>query len=255
VVLGIIYLNIRNLVPSSNLVDVSPLLRDIILHVGYLIPFVDGSQWIERVFWTLSIEFQYYLFLALTIPLMFSPMNILNHFFVLLLLLLSFSFSNNTFHLFPFRSSYFGLGIVFAFYLTNKIYFIFYLIYTVLLSVVVFFSQGILDLLIAFFTLLLIYFFRDFNPKIGDFLGQISYSLYLTHALVGLAFINLMSTRGTSPVGKFAVESIALIITLVFAYYFWKFIEKPSKYSQKSLKLITQENRLNYETLLVKYCS
>lgn len=235
VVLGIIYLNVRNLVPSSNPIDVSPSLRDIFLHVGYLIPFVEGAQWIERVFWTLSIEFQYYLFLALTIPLMLSPKKILNHFFILLLLVLP--FLNNTFHLFPFWSSYFGLGIVYAFYLTKKIDFIFYMIYTVLLSVVVFFSQGILDLSIAFFTLFLIHFFRDFNPKIGDFLGRISYSLYLTHALVGLAFINLMSTRITSPVGKFVVESIALVITLVFAYYFWKFIEKPSQVFSKKFKI------------------
>ena len=241
VVLGIIYLNVRNYVPTSSNVDVSPSLKDIILHLGYLIPFFEGSQWISRVFWTLSIEFQYYLFLALTLPLFLHKKNILNHAFISLLLILP--FLNDRFHLFPFWSSYFGLGIVYAFFITKRIRIFYFFAYSILLSIVVVYNQGVLDFVIAVSTLLLIHFFRGYNPKIGNWFGKISYSLYLTHALVGLSFINLMSSRITSDLGKFIVELIALIITIVFAFFFWKYIEKPSQVWSKKLKInIKSEN-------------
>lgn len=234
VILGIIYLNVRNLVPSSSDIDVSPSIRDIFLHIGYLIPFVYDAKWIVRVFWTLSIEFQYYLFLAISLPLFISKKIVFNILFILILLILP--FVNNRFHLFPFWSSYFGLGIVYAFFISNQISKLNYFLYSLLLAIVVIYNQGLLDLSIALTTLLLIHYFKDFNPRIGNWLGKISYSLYLTHALVGLSFINLMSTRVTSNLGKFIIELIAFLITIIFSFYFWKYIEKPSQDWSKKFK-------------------
>ena len=153
-----------------------------------------------------------------------------------IIILLILPFANNRFHLFPYWSSYFGLGIVYAFFITNRIRKIYFFSYSLLLSIVVLNNQGILDFSIALTTLLVIHYFKDFNPKIGNWFGKISYSLYLTHALVGLSFINLMSSRVTSNLGKLIVEIIAFAITLIFSYFFWKYIEKPSQNWSKKIK-------------------
>lgn len=47
----------------------TPTLGEIGAHFLYLIPFTDYN-WINPVFWTLAIEFQYYIFLAVTFPLL-----------------------------------------------------------------------------------------------------------------------------------------------------------------------------------------
>jgi peptidoglycan/LPS O-acetylase OafA/YrhL len=104
------------------------------------------------------------------------------------------------------------------------------------LAILVLYNQGILDFSIALTTLLGIHFLRDFNPKLGNWLGKISYSLYLTHALVGLSFINLMSSRVTSNIGKLIVELIAFTMTLIFSYFFWKYVENPSQNWSKKIK-------------------
>jgi len=39
VILGIVYLVVRNYVPSANNVDLTPSIRDVFLHIGYLVPF------------------------------------------------------------------------------------------------------------------------------------------------------------------------------------------------------------------------
>ena len=49
VLLGITYLVARNYVPSSAAVDLVPTATEVILHVGYLIPFVEGTNWINPV--------------------------------------------------------------------------------------------------------------------------------------------------------------------------------------------------------------
>lgn len=40
----------------------------VMLHVGYLVPFFD-KPWLSIIFWTLAIEFQFYIFLGLLFPL------------------------------------------------------------------------------------------------------------------------------------------------------------------------------------------
>ncbi len=234
VTLGIIYLNVRNFIPSSSNIDVSPSFKDICLHVGYLVPFVEGAQWISKVFWTLSIEFQYYIYLALFMPMGLSSKVYLKVLFFLSLLALP--FITNEIYFFPFWASYFSLGIIFVFWIKEKINTPVFLTLFTFYSIIIIFRQGFVDYSIALVSLFVILKFNGFKSKIGEFFGKISYSLYLFHALVGLSFINLMSTRITSPSGKFMVISIAIVASITFSYFAWKIIEKPSQAFSKRLK-------------------
>ena len=48
-------------------------LNQVLLHFGYLIPFFENYQWLNPVYWTLAVEFQYYFFVAIVfIPLIQS---------------------------------------------------------------------------------------------------------------------------------------------------------------------------------------
>ncbi len=49
-------------------------LPQLLAHVGYLNAFL-GYEWLNPVFWTLAIEFQFYLFVAFFFPSYFIPLN------------------------------------------------------------------------------------------------------------------------------------------------------------------------------------
>ncbi len=235
VVLGVIYLHVRNFIPSAADVDLVPSFMDIVLHVGYLIPFVEGANWINPVFWTLSIEFQYYIFLALLFPLALSNKLVLRLIFYALIIGLPFLFTNNNF--FFGWSSFFGLGIFYALFISKKYTLTEFIIVMLICSIAVYMHKGLLDLSIAFATLLVIHLFPKFETKVGSFMGDISYSLYLLHTIVGVSFINFISVWISSPIEKFLVVAIALFISIVSAYAFWRLIEKPSQLASRKIKL------------------
>jgi peptidoglycan/LPS O-acetylase OafA/YrhL len=243
VILAVVYFNLRNYIGGTAKVDVSPNVRDVLLHIGYLVPFVSGAKWINIVFWTLSIEFQYYLFLALLFPLV---LNFNKWRFAFYLIVFSLPFTNINDEFFPYWSAYFSLGIFYALFITGKIPKAEFGILILLASAVIFFRHGINtthtdyaipDLLIGWSSLLVIHFFANFKSIIGTKLGQISYSLYLTHSIVGIPIINIVTHRVSSIYGKLIVLVAALSASVVFAYYFFKFIEKPSQELSKKVKI------------------
>lgn len=227
VILGILYLNLRNYIPGTATLDLAPTLKDTLLHLGYLIPFFEDSKWISPVFWTLSVEFQYYLILALTIPLILNSRIIFRLLFYSILLGLPFIINNSSF--FPAWASFFGLGIIYAFHFVERISHIefFSLLFLFMLSV--FISLGPINLFIGITTLLVIHFFKDFNPKFGVFFGKISYSLYLTHSIFGKPVINFLSHRFHEPYQKLLIISLGFSISVLAAYMLWKLVEKPTQ--------------------------
>jgi peptidoglycan/LPS O-acetylase OafA/YrhL len=235
VLIGCVYLIVRNYVPSANNVDLTPSLRDVFLHIGYLVPFVEDAKWINPVFWTLSIEFQYYLFLALSFSLALSNVNWYRYVFysILLLLPLILPFGQS---FFPIWSAYFAFGIFYALYITNYIKGKEYLIISSLAGVIVYFTLGALDLVIAISTLVVINQFSNFKFKVGDFLGNISYSVYLLHSIVGSAFVNFMSHIFVEPHEKIIVILLGVFITVSFSYVYWRFIEKPTQKLAQKIK-------------------
>ena len=241
VLIGILYLYARNFVPSSAQVDLTPSIRDVALHFGYLVPFVEDAKWIKPVFWTLSVEFQYYLFLAIIFPLALQPKLYKRTIFYACILLFPILIPTGVEFL-PYWSPFFGLGIFYILYRTSKINNLEYVFITFLTSILVVKNQGYLDLGIGIFTLIIIHNFSNFKSKIGSFLGDISYSVYLLHSVVGSAYVNFMSHRFNEPLGQFFVILSGILITILSAYIYWKLIEKPSQRLAQKIKLKRQKN-------------
>ena len=234
VTIGVFFLYSRNFLLPAGTIDVTPSLRDIVLHFGYLIPFVDGAKWVNTVYWTLSVEFQYYLYLALIFPLVLSNKAAYRGVFYLLLLIPPFFVESHAF--FFHWSAFFLLGIAYILWITEKVTALEYFIVTFLCVISLAFNNELLDLFVGIITVAVIHFFRNFTFNYGKRLGNISYSLYLLHTLIGGAFVNVMSHKFTLPYQKFIVILIGVLISLAAAALFYRFIEKPSQQYTKKIK-------------------
>ncbi len=233
VAIGVIILFSRHfLLPAS--ADITPSFRDILLHLGYLIPFVDGAKWVNTVYWTLSVEFQYYLYLALIFPLVLNNKMWQRIFFYIFLLGPPFFIESEAF--FFHWSAFFLLGIVYILWITQLVNKYEYFIVTALCALALALNNEMIDLIVGLLTVAAIHFFKNFTFNFGKKLGNISYSLYLLHTLIGGTFVNVMSHRFNLPYQKFVVILIGVLISLTSAALFYRFIEKPSQQYTKKIK-------------------
>ncbi len=210
-------------------------LYKILLHFTYLVPFTNIT-WYNNVYWTLAIEFQYYLIIGLLYP--FLTKNKYITMFVLMVI----CFSNNLgFYLkIPISilnfTTPFVLGIVLFLY---KIKFI-SLKETILNSIVILFlcKQQLSGtrMLFALFAYLCIFFVK-FRSNITDFLGKISYSLYLTHTyFFHICYVLSEQIIDFSyPLAKYLFVVFLIPLSILFAYAFYKLVEEPSINLSKSL--------------------
>jgi peptidoglycan/LPS O-acetylase OafA/YrhL len=234
ILLSLVYLYARNFVATSADVNLFPSIRDTFLNSVYVVPFIEDVQWVNPVFWTLSVEFQYYIFLAICLPLALSKKTILKWGFNSLILIVPFLVASSGY--FFNWSAYFGIGIFYTLYITKTYSFKEFIVLILLCTIVIYFKQGIIDLVIALSALSIIHYLPKYSSRIGSFFGKISYSLYLVHLIVGAGFINFMSHRVSSPMGKFMVILTGLFISIIVAYVLWRLVERPSQDLSKNLK-------------------
>jgi peptidoglycan/LPS O-acetylase OafA/YrhL len=234
IVIGIAYLYLRNFVPGSTNVDMTPSGRDIVLHLGYLIPFVENAHWVNPAYWTLAIEFQYYLLLSVLFPLVLKGKWLGRFFFYSLMIIPSLLIPGHS--MLPYWIPVFLTGILFALRITCIIDVKEYIGGTLVCIVLIYLRIGIADAAITVITLLIINLFGKFTFRIGEFVGRISYSLYLLHSIIGSAVINFLSHRFTVPWQKVAVICIGYAISVFSAWLMYLLIERPSQNLSRKIK-------------------
>jgi len=208
-----------------------PSISQVLWHLGYLIPFSD-YDWLSIVFWTLAIEFQFYLIFSLCFTIMKA------HLWGRIAIAVVFSVASmmigesHFFHWWP----VFFLGIILAFrkkdIMSNNELIVAYLLATVFIflrfemPIFIFAELG--------------FFFILFSPTVKNgvllFLGNISYSLYLLHTLVGLTIINLGIRYGQSLLYKVCFVTLAIVLTIFSSYLLYIWVEKPCKKLASSIK-------------------
>ena len=193
------------------------------LHLGYLNAFFN-FPWVNDVYWTLAIEFQYYLLIALLFPLLVHPEKKFSFGVIILFGISGFLLSSHDF-IFNY-SLLFIVGILlFQFqvgYLSKKEFGAFLLIALIFIFVK-FDKRYLVAALLPYF--FITYF--EFNDKISKFLGNISYSLYLVHIPIGGRIINLCEGRFHDEFIRSIFVFVALVISIASAWLFYKIIEKP----------------------------
>ncbi len=193
-------------------------------------------RWYGEIFWTLAIEFQYYLFAAfvmLVIGFISRPHRIVVLAIIATsMVLLQFALQSSSIDSaivkdwMPKYSIRFAIGLVcYGLYLGIKPAMLW-----PLLALLIYFDwhHVIHGFTIAFFSICLV--FQSSN-RFAPFkwLGKVSYSLYLTHALFGVvaakSLLLVFSFEGADVLAIFFGAAVSFAV----AHIFWYFIERPAQ--------------------------
>lgn len=194
-------------------------------HLFYITPFTE-YEWYNPIYWTLAIEFQFYLIIGLIYLGLKGKQSRFQSLILIVIALSSLLIEDKRllFHYMPL----FCLGMNLYLLKTNQCNQLSGLINLIMITVVLYFTQ---ELNLVLFSLLA-YGIIDrisINSRLTNMLGDVSYSLYLTHGLIGGSTLYLLSRYAHSELEKIGLLLLALTISTVFSFIFWKWIEKPSK--------------------------
>ncbi len=197
-----------------------------------------GTGLFNEVYWTLEVEFQYYLFIAFALPLFLKYAGNKPILSLLLIAVSATWFINYDRILFFRDNSFFLLGIVLFLYKINRIDRFYFQFASLALMLICFLQQGLPNSIAAVLTFLTIAFVRFSNP-VTSFLGTISYSLYITHHFSGVAseFVlrNVTGLQVSEPL-KVVMVFVYTGIAIIFAWIFYKLVEIPSLKLSKRIK-------------------
>jgi len=186
--------------------------KNLLYHVSYLNNFNLGVYY-SPVYWTLGIEFQFYLLIGLLFPyLARSETSVAAG--ILLLSLACFLPAGN-FKVIVTYLPVFGAGIAAYFYLAAKtlrtpVYLFVQACCLALISL-----SGLPTLLTCLLTLHIIHYWRR-HHRLIRFFSRISYSLYLTHTLIGGRCVNLGLRFCHSEGQRYLLFIAALLISIAF---------------------------------------
>lgn len=196
----------------------------VVAHLGYL-NYIVGEEFFCGVFWSLAIEFQYYLLIGLLLPLLRAPSHRVRMF--------PFAFLGAMAFLSPSRQLLFHYGFLFllgihTFHLRNGFTERrWYALVLPLLVLGVALTRGPLEALAAAATALCIAVYAGRPlPSLALALGSISYSLYLIHPPVGLRLL-LLARRLSLPAPLGVLLGLAGSLLAAAALY--RFVERPAQ--------------------------
>ena len=195
--------------------------------------FLKGYKWLNQVFCTVSIEFQYYISIGLWFNLIINPKSIFRFLFYIMIFFVQFLASSS---FLPYWLPVFLIGILLFLKFADKISSVeFYSVCAVSFGFI-FFHIGIASGFVCMFTFCMIFFLSNFSNKITRFFGNISYSIYLIHPLIGASFVNYFSHNAHTLMSKLLVVAAGVCATVFSSYIMYLIIEKPSKKISSNIK-------------------
>ena len=210
--------------------------QQLLAHLGYLNAILEYG-WLNPVFWTLAIEFQYYIFIALVFPVLVHANSVIRHLAVLAVALLGLTGLGN-FALLPFWLPLFAIGMAtFQFY-TNQVSARWYAVLLITVFLLSCYLVGSQHSVVGICTALTIVAASSRElPRIFApfaFLGTISYSLYLLHTPIGGRIVNLSTRLPELGIYRYSAIVVAFVVSVLCAYAFWQIVERPSQRWSKS---------------------
>jgi peptidoglycan/LPS O-acetylase OafA/YrhL len=227
ILLALTILYLRKYSPSYDGIDREITLRQVLLHLGYLVPFFENVTWLNNVYWTLAIEFQYYLAIGLLYFLFISPRLLVRCLGYLILTIAPRLLPHENF--LPFWLPLFAIGILLFLYKSSKISLAEFLIASFVFVVHLYLFNSNVAAFIAIASILLIVFLFGYSNRFLAFLGKFSYSVYLIHPLLGATLVNVLSHYISGPFNKFLLVSGGMLVTAAGSYIMYRLIEMPSK--------------------------
>lgn len=212
-----------------------------ILHIGYLNNFLPNEKWINPVYWTLGIEFQYYLLIGLIFPLFIMKKKQLNTILLFSLTIICWlifiyfikdtflRYGRTLFRVFPI----FLVGIS-IFQLKEKLIskssFVVFNIFVLVLCWKEYQIRMYIAIIFAFFVLL----FLKRSSKFFLFLGKISFSMYLVHLPIGGALSKFIIPHFSDDLTRTVLTLLSVFPIIGVSWLFYEFIEEPCiRYSKR----------------------
>jgi peptidoglycan/LPS O-acetylase OafA/YrhL len=201
--------------------------KQVAAHLGYVNAFL-GMGWLQMTYWSLAVEFQYYIFVGLCFPLFvlrkkWAPAAIVASFALVSLLV------GKNDQLLPHFLPLFALGILAFRYRRIDSQPSQTVPFMALAAALAVYVDGWLQGLVGATTCAIIVWVKIKNP-ILTFLGNISYSLYLMHVFVGYAVYGLILRHfHLTPWVRYTAPWVTLTAALVTAYLLNVLVELPSR--------------------------
>jgi peptidoglycan/LPS O-acetylase OafA/YrhL len=218
-------------------------LPQVLLHFAYVNVFF-GYPWLNDVFWTLAIEFQYYLLMGLAFPLVFSRDARVRLASFAALGALAFVVKPPAF-IFYFIFLFF-MGILTCQYRVALIGRRQYALLLAASTVMALLTTGFAQTAAGFAAVCAI-LFLEMRYAVFNFLGKISYSLYLIHSPVGRralnVFVRLLGAESFA--SKMFAIALATAVSVAAAYALYRLVELPAQ--QWSSALRYRRRRKPYE--------
>ena len=192
----------------------------------FTIPFTD-YKWISGIFWTLAIEFQFYLFVGILFSLLFE--RSVAWFVGLYVLVVAVSFLPHTAAVgFLHYSSLFALGGIALLWQQQRITLWAYIAGLLVFGGLTLWQLELTAALVGIVTAAAINAIKVRIPGLS-FLGKISYSLYLVHGLIGTTaeFVLIKLLPPTTDGRKMILIGVCFVLATVGSYIFYRIIEQP----------------------------
>jgi len=196
-------------------------------HLGYVNAFV-GLPWLNPVYWSLAIEFQFYLLVGLVFPLLRSGTYAVRLVLIATMAISPWIATVESYWLITSYLPIFAAGILTFLYVSHISSRSDFCVMLGCLGVLIAWQSGVTAAIASVTTAILIATVRLPRIPIVAWFGAISYSLYLLHAPVGGRIVNLSARFAPSSTLEIVVVAIALAISVAAAYVLYRFVEKPS---------------------------
>jgi len=207
------------------------------LHFGYLINFFPQYKWLNNVYWTLAIEFQYYLVMALMFVLYVNKKLFVRIMAYLLCFAMAYMIPDPGLNHYPGYAPLFLFGISIFQY---KAKIINHIECIIVITACFIYNYAFINHAFAYCglgTAAIILWFSEIKVAGLNWLGKMSYSIYLIHPIVGAAVINLLCKYATGTIQKTLIIFVGLIVTFISSFIMYLLVEKPSKKLSSKIKL------------------
>lgn len=232
IILVLLLMYVSTLSPYYRGQPFNPDWGNVLGHLGYMNAFT-GDTWLQDVYWSLAIEFEFYLGLALLFPILMSKNPVVRYLTMAALLAMAYIPTGHA-HVFQYLP-FFCMGIFYSMYLVKQLDKVPFFLFMIAATVICYLQFDKILTGLGISTILVIAFLKHV-PKPLAFLGHISYSLYLLHIPLGGRIINISQVLVKNQDLRVVIVWVALVVCIIASYFFYRWVEKPFQKWSKSIK-------------------